>query len=349
MGIRSNLQYILDSPTLTMLILEVANCHAGSKAYLENLIKSFSILSHCSIKFQVISADGLALPDYKWYGVYQKLEFSPDDWSHFLQLASSTFSGVWLDVFDPYGILIAKENKKYITGIKLQASVLENTSLLSELRDINDLNLILNVSGASCLDIEKYIQKFADIGFVNISLQVGIQSYPTNPSDSGLSKIPELKQFNIPICYADHSDPKNPLKNSLILTSFLLGCNMAEVHICNDRSTTIYDQQSAYELDEVLALSDTLDNIMRALDAPFITKAESSYLDSTLQVPVSLQNLSLGSRLPLILPLKGQIIVPFILLAPISTIILVMTIDLLLLLFQILPCFLRSCASRKLA
>ena len=121
MGIRSNLQYILDSPTLTMLILEVANCHAGSKAYLENLIKSFSILSHCSIKFQVISADGLALPDYKWYGVYQKLEFSPDDWSHFLQLASSTFSGVWLDVFDPYGILIAKENKKYITGIKLQA------------------------------------------------------------------------------------------------------------------------------------------------------------------------------------------------------------------------------------
>ena len=67
---------------------------------------------------------------------------------------------------------------------------------------------------------------------------------------------------------------------------------MAEVHICNDRSTTIYDQQSAYELDEVLALSDTLDNIMRALDAPFITKAESSYLDSTLQVPVSLQNLS---------------------------------------------------------
>ena len=66
------------------IIAELANSHNGN---LSTILKTVNIFSkskqknsNLNFKFQVISANGLALKDYKWFKVYKKLELNKDQW-----------------------------------------------------------------------------------------------------------------------------------------------------------------------------------------------------------------------------------------------------------------------------
>ena len=58
------------------------------------------------------------------------------DWSKIISLANKGYEGVWLDLFDSYGIEVLSENLTSIHGIKLQASVLENHEVISGLKKL---------------------------------------------------------------------------------------------------------------------------------------------------------------------------------------------------------------------
>lgn len=280
-----------------MFILEVANTHSGCYQTFEKIIRSFSTFSRHAIKLQVISADGLAVPGYKWYKVYQKLEFSIREWQNIIGLSASTYKQVWLDIFDPFGIEICKLNREKIYGIKLQASVLDNFAIANGLSDLTDLALMINISGFDEKQIRDHISFFEEMGFSRIILQLGIQSYPTDPKDSGLSKLLVMSKLGYPLCYADHSSPSDSSKSALILTALSHGCEYAEVHIALDRANTEYDYQSSLEHDELLALDRDYNTIHSALRAPFITEAETHYLQTTVQVPIASRTLLPSQRL----------------------------------------------------
>ena len=61
--------------SMPFLICELANSHGGKIDVLDKLIAEFANLASMKrIKFQIFSANTIALNDYSWYNVYQELE-----------------------------------------------------------------------------------------------------------------------------------------------------------------------------------------------------------------------------------------------------------------------------------
>src|SRR5690606_6609534 len=102
---------------------------------LVRLINSFEDLQgNFGIKFQPFSANTISTDDYNWYNVYKELYFSPEEWDTIFSLVYKQ-KGIWLDIFDSYGVEIFNRNIEKIKGIKFQSSVLFNREVFGLLKE----------------------------------------------------------------------------------------------------------------------------------------------------------------------------------------------------------------------
>lgn len=276
-----------------IIIFECANTHGGDYHLLHRIIEEYSKIEYGQkhIKFQPLHPDKIATSTYEWYGVYKELYFSPEQWSKLIEVASLSFNGVWLDLFDVYGVDILKTNVNLIYGIKLQASVLDNREILDALRDVDftDKFIMLNVSGYELSDIQFFLDQFRQIATnAEIILQIGFQSYPTKLVDTGLQKINIIKLAfsDHKICVADHADAEDDMATIIPLLALALGCDLVEKHIALDRSTAKYDGFSSLNVPEMQLLANRLSKCSDILDGPFISIAESQYLSKSVQIPI---------------------------------------------------------------
>lgn len=294
----------MKNPAIPVLIFECANSHGGNAELLEQTLIDFGKVKYANrhIKFQPLHPDKIAMPDYEWYGVYKELFFNQTQWSKTINLAATLFDGVWIDVFDVYGVEIFKDNFSSVTGLKLQASVLDNQEVLNALKSLNysGKSIMLNISGYEISEIDFFIRNFKRIApDAVIILQIGFQGYPTKLEDTGLQKINIIRsafpQFEI--CIADHISAEDDLSTILPLLAVSLGCKVVEKHIAIDRSTAKYDKFSALHVDEMQLLANRLANCPSALNGPYISISESQYLAKTIQIPVLNKPVTVGSLL----------------------------------------------------
>ena len=284
-------------------IIEIANTHGGSIDYLNSLIEEFEgIKENVGVKFQPFKYNEIALSDFDWYPVYEKLFFSNKEWSNIIAKANVT-KEVWLDLFDKYGLEILSDNLSKIGGIKLQTSVLENHALLEGLEDIDltGKKLIINIAGREVEDIANKIAFFeSNFSFGEIFLEVGFQAYPTSLIDSGLSKIKTLKdKFKKKIVFADHIDGKDINAKILPILALQAGADVIEKHVMHSTLPTEYDHFSSIKVDDFTDLLRIIEEYKDINNQPFINKKEQEYIDSTLQIPVFKKDMPKGARVSL--------------------------------------------------
>ncbi|MEW9123291.1 MAG: N-acetylneuraminate synthase family protein [Thermotaleaceae bacterium] len=271
-------------------LIEIANTHGGSVAYLRELIKEFEEFTEgFGMKFQPFQYDEIAVPDYEWFEVYHKLYIQEDEWKELINYASLT-KDIWIDLFDAYGIQIVRQNLEKIEGIKLQASVLMNRSLVEELSslDMSEKKLIINVSGYEVPEIK---ERLSEIGLSikpqEILLEVGFQDYPTELADAGISKIGELKKhFENPIVFADHVDGKSEDALWLPLIAGMIGAEMIEKHVMHAHLETKYDYFSSMTIDQYRKYIDLQRKYTSLSTQPFINSRERVYLEKSVQLPI---------------------------------------------------------------
>ena len=271
-------------------IIEIANTHGGRIDYLISLIEEFKdIKENIGIKFQPFKYNEIALSDFEWYSVYEKLFFSKNEWSQIIKKAKAT-KDIWLDIFDLYGIEILNDNLSNIEGIKFQTSILENYSVLEELKEINltGKKLIINIAGREMEDIASKIAYFEDnFDFTEIFLEVGFQAFPTSLIDSGLSKIKILKEkFKKKIVFADHVDGKNINAKILPILALQAGANIIEKHVMHSSLQTEFDHYSSIKVDDFKDLIKITEEYENIDNQPFINKKEEEYFNKTIQIPV---------------------------------------------------------------
>jgi len=289
------------SRALPRLIFECANAHGGDINLLKSTLQVFEGIEYPRkhLKYQAFHYDTIALPDYEGYQVYTKLVFAPDDWAELIAQASNEFEGVWLDIFDVYGVDILKSNSEKVYGIKLQASVLDNGEVLTTLKsvDLSAKVLMLNISGYPLPEIARIVERFAMLTPAEMILQIGHQAYPTPLEDTGLQKISTLRAAfpKLELCLADHAPATDPMAGIIPLLGLAAGCSVIEKHICLERATAKYDHFSALEPAEMQALADNMKASVSALSGPFISKSEEDYLAGSIQVPVAARPLVAGS------------------------------------------------------
>ena len=225
------------------IIAELANSHNGN---LSTILKTVNIFSkskqknsNLNFKFQVISANGLALKDYKWFKVYKKLELNKDQWKKIINHTHPK-GKIWLDIFDEYGLEILRNNINKIYGIKLQSSVLQNENILKNLYFFKRYNkkIIVNISGFKYKKINFLFKNFNIFKKnKNLILQYGFQSYPTNLNDLNISKLIKVrKKFpNYRLSFADHSSYKEPISKVIPIMLVENKIKYYEKHICITR------------------------------------------------------------------------------------------------------------------
>lgn len=274
------------------IIIECANSHSGNQDDLEkivNIVTSFKYPNK-SIKFQVFSPATLALKDFSWYNVYEEISFTKQYWEKVISKAHNDIGKVWLDIFDRYGVDILHSNLSLISGIKLQASVLENYEVrdaLSKL-ELKSLSLILNISGFNLDDVVKITSDFQEFSFKEVILQIGFQSYPTAVSDTSLQKISVIKSLlDNKLCMADHADAESSYALDIPVLALAHGCSLIEKHICLERTNTKYDYYSSLHPDEFNLLFQKVEVWMQASTGYFISSAEHNYLEKTVQIPIA--------------------------------------------------------------
>lgn len=289
---------------LPYVICEMANVHGGDRDKLFELVNAYMAFDYQNkaIKFQVLKADQLALPDYQWFPVYKELFFEPHVW-HDVITQASIAGDVWLDLFDVYGVEILEANKSYIAGLKLQASVLDNIELINAISKVGveSKSLMINISGYEVSEIEKYVAEFQRLGFSNLILQIGYQSYPTSISDTGLQKISVLKAAfpGIPLCIADHAPGEIPVARQIPAWAIASGCSYVEKHFCIDRRAAKYDHFSALEPKEFVEMLQNLSDCWGASSGNFISDAEEAYLRNSYQAPLAREQVPAGGMLAL--------------------------------------------------
>ena len=282
------------------IIVEIANSHDGKPDRILELIDVVSDLDYPnkSIKFQIFSPDTIALKDFEWFEVYKKITFDAIFWKKALEIAHNKVKHVWIDIFDSYGVNIFNLNKSCISGLKLQASVLENHEVRCLLGDINlsETQLIINVSGIEITKLNQIIFDFKELNFKEIILQVGFQSYPTKIEDTGLQKISILNDnFDNSICLADHVDGLSEAAMDVPLYGIAFGAQMIEKHICLDRTDTKFDYFSALEPHQFDIFIDKIQSYQSATIGPFIGDSEREYLEKSVQIPVLANKILAGS------------------------------------------------------
>jgi spore coat polysaccharide biosynthesis protein SpsF (cytidylyltransferase family)/sialic acid synthase SpsE len=280
------------------ILIELANTHGGDLTYLHDLIRAFdSYQGSFGMKFQPLSPETLATPDFEWYKVYQDLYFTPNQWRETLELAKET-KDIWLDLFDAYGVQILRENLPNIHGIKFQSSVLFNTELMELLSslDLSHCQLIVNIAAQEIEQIKERISYVQEtLQPKEIWVEIGFQSYPTELQDSGLSKIHTLREtFTNPIVFADHLDGTSD--DALYIPLFALhqGVNVIEKHVMLGDRETKYDHFSSLTPERFALMMEKINAYQQAFTQPFINEREQNYLAKTLMIPVAKNVLNAG-------------------------------------------------------
>lgn len=283
------------------IILEIANCHGGSQDYMNSLVEELINANYdFGVKLQVFSPDLLASKNFSWHSVYEELFFDATYWSSIICQLTDHAKDVWIDVFDSYSLEITQQNIKKVKGIKLQASTLQNPLLKEELKELlnnNLLDVMLNVSGYTIEFIQQLYNEFKTFCHGNIILQLGYQSYPTQPELSGISKINHLRSLwkdPVQFCYADHTSP-NDIWTELCCGAAWLGYDYLEKHIRHSQLEAKYDYHSASTIQEFEPVVSLIKRIQKTLSADFITQPEHDYLSTTIQAPVTKKVLKAGS------------------------------------------------------
>ncbi|MCP4216933.1 MAG: NTP transferase domain-containing protein [bacterium] len=274
------------------IILETANFHGGNIDDIKTAITNFADIDYQNkgIKFHAFKYDKVMLPDFSWFDIIKNFFIDPQQWRQLITLSVEKGFKVWLDLFCIYGVETLEQNLDMVHGIKFQPSILDNLEIVDALKkpDLQDKELILNISGLEVSEIERYLQNFASFNFKKVILQLGFQNYPTQIEDTSLKKLDVLKSAfpDKALSYADHIDAELPFARRFPVYAFLKGCTYLEKHICNGREETEYDFNSALEVDEVKEMAGEIRQATACFTSDFISENECKYYEKTLQKPV---------------------------------------------------------------
>lgn len=237
-----------NSSRRVFVIAELAQSYEGSFSDAQQLVLAAGAAGADAVKFQIFRADELAVPEYKYFNLYRKLEFTADQWSELFDLARSLKVQPIADVF---GVAtLAMLSRLDVSALKIHSADLRNRPLLEEVGRSRRM-VILSCGGSTASEIAEAITILKNSGTSSICLMHGYQASPTAPADTAFAKIRALrKTFNLSVGFADHITGDHPLSIHWPLLAIAAGADVIEKHLTLNRADHKEDYISALNPDE---------------------------------------------------------------------------------------------------
>ncbi len=277
------------------IIAEVAQGYEGDAKLAQLLVRGAVRAGADAVKFQLIYADEIATPDYKYYDLFRSLEMPLEVWQTLRAETKAAGLRFYLDVYGERSLQEAVGLG--VDGVKIHSSDFFNTELVrSALTDMP--RVFISLGGISVTELEDFLSLHKITTDQPVFFMYGFQAEPTPLELNNLRRIKALQERfpGYRFGFMDHSDGGSDDAMTLALLALPFGIDCIEKHISLDRSLQLEDYVSALSPENFGMFVQRVRHFEKALgtDDLALTKAEREYRDKTRKVVVARKKLAKG-------------------------------------------------------
>lgn len=265
--------------TKPYIIGETAFHHEGDVKFANELIEEAIKLDLNAIKFHLLlDLDTYMVHDHAAIDILRPWCFNADQWDSILKTTKG------LDIIllcnDESSVDYAINSKVDIKAIEIHATGLNDVFLLEKASKFKN-TVILGVGGSTLDEIDYAVSYLKDRNKEDVFLMHGFQNYPTDFKDIKLDRMNKLAQlFNLPVGYADHTDPLNKNNEYISCLGVANGHFVLEKHFTHKFGEKRIDAQAAISLGQMKKVKEiaqiTFETIAKR-DSLKMTSAELKY------------------------------------------------------------------------
>jgi sialic acid synthase SpsE len=251
---------------MVQIIAELAQGFEGSPDQARLLLRAASSSGANAAKFQMVFADELATPEYKYYQLFQSLEMSDEVWRGLADYAEELNIELHVDIFGERSLKLAE--KIGANTIKLHGTDIANLGLLNHVKNSSIKKVLLGAGGAYFSEVN---QAVSILSGKEVVILLGFQGYPTPNDANQLARIRlliETNKINYPrvsVGFADHASPDGVLRVALPVLAIGIGATTLEKHLTLGKSMKLEDHESALNPDEFLVFTQAVRDCEKAI------------------------------------------------------------------------------------
>lgn len=247
-----------------------------------------------SIKFQIVYADELSTPDYKYYKLFKKLEMDLEVWKIIAEKVKKAGKKLYFDVYGNKSLETAIKLKA--NGVKIATTEFYNDELFNKcIRNFS--RIFISTGGIPFSDIKKKVKIIPN--YKDIVLLYGYQAEPTKPENNNLNRINYIKEHlkDVKIGFMDHTEGGTRLAYHIPILAIGMGAEVIEKHISLDRELEMEDFISALSPSEFKEFTGIIREAEKAMGKKKyeLTKEEIEYRAKATKIVVAIKEIKKGA------------------------------------------------------
>lgn len=286
------------------IIAELAQGFEGRPEQARLLMKAAAAAGADAAKYQLVYADELATPDYKYYELFRSLEMADEVWESLATYARELDIQLQTDIFGTRSLQLAE--RIGVAAVKLHGTDIANIGLLNEVANSSVKKVLLGAGGAYSSELQQAIDILSD---KEVIVLLGFQGYPTPNETNQIDRVRLLVERisrahpNVSIGFADHAPPESPLCYALAAMAVGAGAKVLEKHLTLGQVMKLEDHESALNPDEFLVFTQTIRGCAQALGVAEdiedfgMAEAEQAYRKMIRRHVVTSRDLENGSKI----------------------------------------------------
>lgn len=232
------------------IVAEIAQGFEGRPEQARLLLKAASSAKADAVKYQLVYADELATPDYKYFELFRSLEMDDAVWEDLAETARNLGIRLYVDVFGSRSLQLAE--KIGLQAVKLHGTDISNVGFLQEVAKSAVPKVLLGAGGALARELEVALRILSG---KRVVILLGFQGYPTATEANQLSRVQLLSErfranSDLELGFADHAQPDSSFRYALAASALSLGARVIEKHLTLGKVMELEDHESALNPDE---------------------------------------------------------------------------------------------------
>lgn len=238
------------------IIAELGQGFEGRPEQARLLMKAAAAAGADAGKYQLVYADELATPDYKYYDLFRSLEMEDDVWKGLGDYAAELGIRLYLDIFGLQGLRLA--DQLGVPAVKLHPTDIANIGLLEQVAASSIPRVLLGAGGAFLDELERALKILSEKELVVL---LGFQGYPTPDDSNQIARVTLLAERfrglypRVIMGFADHPQTDSPLRYAIPATAIGAGARVLEKHLTLGQVMKMEDYESALNPDEFAEFS----------------------------------------------------------------------------------------------
>jgi len=279
------------------ILAEVAQGYEGKPVIGELLIKAAAEAGADAIKFQIVYADDVAVPGYRYYNWYQQLQMPEEAWRRLRETARQRGLAFYTDLSGERAFELAQRLGP--DAVKIHSGNFFNHRLI-ERALASFPRVLVSIGGIHLEEIERFIQRHGVRPHDDkVAFLFGFQADPTPLDRTALWRLPTLMKRleGFEVGFMDHVDGAGEDIVAVSLMAQALGVRLFEKHLTLDRALRLEDYASALAPSAFARYVQALRRLDAALGTTEMTlnEAELAYRKKMLKKLIARRDLPVGS------------------------------------------------------